>query len=61
MIENMTTLISGIITAITDLIDPSVAQGTSTTVAVAYVALLAMPVLAGVVAFARRLVKKAKN
>lgn len=52
----MTSLISGIITALGDLIDP-----TDSTNAVAYVALLAMPVLAGVVAFARRLVKKAKN
>lgn len=53
----MTTLISGIINSIGTLIDPS--SGASD--AVAYVALLAMPVLAGVVVFARRLVKKAKN
>lgn len=52
----MTTLISGIITSIGELINPSAGETT-----VAYVALLAMPVLAGVVLFARRLVKKAKN
>lgn len=57
MIADMTTLISGIITSIETLISPS-GTGDST---VAYVALLAMPVLAGVVVFARRLVKKAKN
>lgn len=60
MIENMTTLISGIITAVTDLINPTTGTGNATA-AVAYAGLLAMPVLAGVVAFARRLVKKAKN
>lgn len=57
MIADMTTLISGIITAIETLISPE-ADGTNT---VAYIALLAMPVLAGVVVFARRLVKRAKN
>lgn len=56
----MTTLISGIITAIEELISPANVVG-STSTAVAYIALLAMPVLAGVVAFTRRLVKKAKN
>lgn len=55
----MTTLISGIITSIGTLIDPDTGAGGAE--AVAYVALLAMPVLAGVVVFARRLVKKAKN
>lgn len=60
MIENMTTLISGIITAVTNLINPTTGTGNATE-AVAYAALLAMPVLAGVVVFARRLVKKAKN
>lgn len=59
MIADMTTLISGIIDSIETLISP-VAGETSTTT-VAYVALLAMPVLAGVVAFTRRLVKRAKN
>lgn len=57
MVENMTTLIAGIIDSIKTLIDPS-AGATSD---VAYVALLAMPVLAGVVVFALRLVKRAKN
>lgn len=57
MVDSMTTLISGIITSIGTLLDPS--GGGSD--AVAYVALLAMPVLAGIVVFARRLVKKAKN
>ena len=55
----MTTLISGILEALESLISPLTTE--SGTTAVAYVALLAMPVLAGVVAFARRLVKKAKN
>lgn len=59
MIDNMTTLISGVISSIETLISP-VGSGEGAT-AVAYVALLAMPVLAGVVVFARRLVKKAKN
>lgn len=57
MIENMTTLISGILTAIETLISPDADASN----AVAYIALLAMPVLTGVVVFARRLVKKAKN
>lgn len=57
MIADMTSLISGIITGIKTLIDPA----GSGEAGVAYVALLAMPVLAGVVVFARRLVKKAKN
>lgn len=57
MISDMTTLISGIITSIETLISPDADASN----AVAYVALLAMPVLAGVVVFARRLVKKAKN
>ena len=52
----MTALITGILSAIGDLINPSSGENT-----VAYVVLLAMPVLAGVVLFARRLVKKAKN
>lgn len=56
MVADMTTLISGIITSIESLISPSSGDD-----AVAYIALLAMPVLAGVVVFARRLVKKAKN
>lgn len=57
MIADMTALISAIITSISTLISPA-GSGDS---GVAYVALLAMPVLAGVVVFARRLVKKAKN
>lgn len=56
MISDMTTLISGII----DSLEALIAPGDGTT-AVGYIALLAMPVLAGVVVFARRLVKKAKN
>lgn len=55
----MTTLISGIIDSIGTLISPLVTENGQ--VSVEYVALLAMPVLAGVVYFARRLVKKAKN
>ena len=56
MVEDMTTLLGGIITSIKTLIEPGRAD-----TAVAYVSLLAIPVLGGIVAFARRLVKKAKN
>lgn len=59
MIENITTLLSGILSAISTLIDPTVAGETVATAA-PYVALLALPVLGGIVAFTVRLVKKAR-
>lgn len=59
MIADITALIAGIINGITSLISPT--TGGTTGELAPYVALLAMPVLAGLVAFTRRLVKKAKN
>lgn len=56
MVADITTLISGIITNLGSLIDLG-GTGDNT---IAYAALLALPVLGGVVAFGRRLVKKAR-
>lgn len=59
MIADITTAVSGIIEAITSIIMPNVSSGTNSA-AVAYAALLALPILGGSVAFARRLVKKSR-
>lgn len=56
MVADITSAVNGIITAITSIISPA-GSGDS---AVAYVALLALPILGGTVAFARRLVKKSR-
>ena len=59
MIEDITSAITGIFTALTSLISPGSA-GATTANAAAYVAILALPVLGGTVALARRLIKKAR-
>lgn len=56
MIADITSAVTGIITSITSIISPA---GTGDS-AVAYAALLALPILGGVVAFSRRLVKKSR-
>lgn len=58
MVADIGTLISGILTSLGTLIDLGSSSGTATVVP--YAALLALPVLGGVVAFGRRLVKKAR-
>lgn len=58
MIADITSAVSGIITALESIILPT-AGGDSVTAA-AYAALLALPILGGTVAFARRLVKKSR-
>lgn len=63
MIEDITSAVSGILTALASLVDPSASSstgGTPVTVAAPYIALLALPVLGGTVAFARKLIKKAR-
>lgn len=57
MISDITSAVTGILTAIETLIVPSTGQSAT---AVAYAALLALPVLGGTVAMARRLIKKAR-
>lgn len=58
MIADITSAVTGILTAIESLILP--ATGSTQVQAVAYAALLALPVLGGTVAMARRLIKKAR-
>ena len=58
MIADITSAVSGIITAIESLIVPT--GGTESTSPAAYAALFALPILGGVVAFTRRLVKKSR-
>lgn len=58
MIADITSAVTGILTAIESLILPS--TGSTQVQAVAYAALLALPVLGGTVAMARRLIKKAR-
>lgn len=57
MIENITSVVTAVISGITTLITP--ASGNSGDV-LAYSVVLALPVVGGIVAFARRLVKKAR-
>lgn len=57
MLANITTLISGIIDNIELLITPTSAGGET---AASWALLLALPVLAGVAYFTRRLVKRAR-
>lgn len=59
MIEDITTGVSGILTALGSLLDPATSSGTNAS-AVAYVALLALPVLGGCIAMARKLIKKTR-
>lgn len=56
MIADITSAVTGILTAVGTLITPDAGSNA----AVAYVALLALPVLGGTVAMARRLIKKAR-
>lgn len=56
MVSDITSAVTGILSAVTSLISPT-GEGTT---AAAYVALLALPVLGGSVALARRLIKKAR-
>lgn len=57
MVDNITSVISSVLSAITTIITPP--TGTSDA-SLAYAALLALPVLGGTIAFARRLVKKSR-
>lgn len=58
MVDEITTAVTGILTAITNIISPS--GGAGSTAAAAYAAIFALPVLGGVVAFSRRLIKKSR-
>lgn len=58
MIDDITSAITGIFTALTSML--STGTGTTEAGARAYVAILALPVLGGTVALARRLIKKAR-
>lgn len=58
MVAEITSAVTGILTALGSLIDPGSSSGTGTIVA--YAPLLALPVLGGCAAFARRLVKKSR-
>lgn len=60
MIEDITSGVTGILTALTSLLNPHVAGGSGNGSAVAYVALLALPVLGGSIAMARKLIKKTR-
>lgn len=57
MVDNISSVVSAILSGITTLITPP--TGTSDA-ALAYAALLALPFTGGIVAFARRLVKKSR-
>lgn len=56
MVEDITAALTGILSGISSLINPLAGQ----TNAAAYAAVLALPILGGVVAFGRRLVKKSR-
>lgn len=56
MVADITTALSGILEGIGSLVDPMA----GTTNPAAYAAVLSLPVLGGVVAFARRLIKKSR-
>lgn len=58
MVADITTAISGILSAIGDLLSPT--SGSTQVTAVAWVTLLALPVAGGAVALGKRLVKKAR-
>lgn len=57
MIADITTAVTGIFTALGSLLSPTSGETAS---AVAWAALLALPVAGGVVALAKRLVRKAR-
>jgi hypothetical protein len=59
MIADITTVVTGILSSITNIIDPTTGSSSSSA-AVAYAAVLALPILGGTVAFARRLIKKSR-
>lgn len=59
MIADITTAVSGLISAISGILSPVSTSGT-TGEAVTWIALLALPVLGGSVAMARKLIKKAR-
>lgn len=56
MVSEITSAVTGILSAIETIITPA---GSNDAI-VAYAPLLALPILGGVVAFARRLVKKSR-
>lgn len=58
MITTITTAVTGILSAIGTLINPVLGEGTGSEAA--YTAVLALPILGGVVAMARRLIKKSR-
>lgn len=59
MVADITSAVTGILSAIGTLLNPTATVGSSTE-AVAWVVLLALPVAGGAVALGRRLVKKAR-
>lgn len=59
--EEITTAITGILSAVGTLLTPSITDsGNSTTAAVTYVAILAAPAAVGVMTLARKLARKAR-
>lgn len=59
MVSDITTAVTGILTALGNLLDPTRASGAGSS-AVAWVTLLALPVAGGAVALGKRLIKKAR-
>lgn len=60
MIADITSAITGILTAVETLLTPTSGGSGAGATAVAWAAVLALPVLGGTVALARRLIKKAR-
>lgn len=58
MLENITSAVTGLLTLLGNVINPSLAGDNA--VAPAYAAAFALPVLAGVMAFVVRMVRKAR-
>lgn len=58
MVADITSAVTGILTAIENIIVPT--AGADSTAAAAYAAIFALPILGGVVAFSRRLIKKSR-
>lgn len=57
MVDSISAVVSGVLSAIGTLIDP---LPSGSTTAVAYTTLMALPILGGTVAFTRRLIKKSR-
>jgi len=57
LVEDITSALTGILSGISSLISPAGGTGNASA---AYAAVLALPILGGVVAFTRRLIKKSR-